>query len=65
MVAFVGAGIYPDFEKVKDLVKVRRTFEPDPENSDIYQKLFGDYQHLYRSLKKAYREANEKRFSLK
>ncbi len=64
VVAFVGAGIYPDFEKVKDLVKVRKTFVPDTGHTAVYQKLFEDYKRIYRSLKKTYREANEERLSI-
>ncbi len=65
VVAFVGAGIYPQFDKVNELVKVRKTFEPNPGYANIYLKLFEDYKNIYRSLKKTYREANEKRFSLR
>ncbi|RLC24931.1 MAG: hypothetical protein DRH21_04730 [Deltaproteobacteria bacterium] len=64
VIAFVGSGIYPGFEKVKDLVKVRKVFEPNPDHKDIYHEMFENYKDLYHSLKKTYRKANEKRFSL-
>ncbi len=64
VIAFVGSGIYPGFEKVKDLVRVRKVFEPNPDHTDIYHEMFENYKDLYHSLKKTYRKANEKRFSL-
>ena len=62
LVAAVGLGIYPDFESLKKVVKVDRTFQPQPGNAEIYDKLFGLYQEVYGDLKGFYRKLNKERF---
>ena len=64
MCAFVGSGIYKRFEEVNKIVKKNKVFSPDPENFEIYNKLFMDYKNIYRSLKGTYINANNKRFNL-
>ncbi len=61
LVAAVGLGLYPDFESLKKVVHVERTFEPDGANREIYDSIFDSYQDAYRSLKGFYRRLNEKR----
>jgi len=62
LVAAVGLGIYPDFESLRKVVKVDRTYEPQPENSEIYDALFHSYQEVYGSLRNFYRKLNKERF---
>ncbi len=62
MVAAVGLGIYPDFESLRNVVKLDKVFEPQPENSEIYDSLFHSYQEVYRSLRSFYRKLNKGRF---
>ena len=62
LVAAVGLGIYPDFKSLKKVVKVDRAFEPQPENSEIYDTLFHSYQKVYSDLKGLYRKLNKERF---
>lgn len=63
VVAFVGAGVYADFNCVKQFIQANETFSPNPENKSIYDKLFQDYKRLYQSLKISYTQANLKRFN--
>ena len=49
MVAAVGVGIYKDFEEAeKHMVKIRRRYEPNPENVKRYEDAFRtvSYTHL-------------------
>ncbi|MHA1907611.1 MAG: xylulokinase [Candidatus Thorarchaeota archaeon] len=64
MTAFVGAGIFPEFRTVKDIVKVTGTFNPKEENFEIYDSLFQSYKVLYESLKNLYKKTNEERFQM-
>ena len=63
MCAFVGAGIFADFTSVDKIVKPAKTFSPNIENKEIYDKLFVNYKDIYNSLKRTYHRANSKRFS--
>jgi xylulokinase len=62
LVAAVGLGIYPDFESLRKVVKVDRAFEPQSENSEIYDSLFHSYKEVYSNLRNFYRKLNKKRF---
>ncbi len=61
--ALIGLGEIEDFSKVKEFVQVDRKYVPNPENRKIYNKLFEDYKHVYKSLKQAYKQANGERFT--
>jgi xylulokinase len=61
LVAAVGLGIYPDFESLKKVVKVDKTFEPQEGNREVYDTLFHSYQEAYRSLRGFYKRLNERR----
>ncbi len=62
MTAFVGLGKIT-FDKVKEILKVDKTVKPNPDNFDIYDKLFEDYKRLYFALKDVYKKANFVRFT--
>lgn len=62
MCAFVGSGIFQKFESVNNIIKVKKQFDPNPENRDIYNELFVSYKNIYKGLKKAYIKANGERF---
>jgi len=62
MCAFVGAGVFADFNSVDKIVKPAKTFSPNPENKAIYDELFVNYKDIYNSLKGTYQRANSKRF---
>jgi len=43
-------------------VKTDRSYNPNPDNRPIYDKLFADYKNVYHALAKAYETANSDRF---
>jgi len=57
----VGMGIYPDFESLRKVVKVDSAYEPQGEDSGIYDSLFDRYQEVYRDLRSFYRKLNKER----
>jgi xylulokinase len=61
LVAAVGMGIYPDFESLRNAVRVDNVYEPRPANSEIYDSLFHHYQNVYGNLRSFYRRLNKPR----
>jgi xylulokinase len=55
--------IATDFSAVESIVGKNIEFNPNPENSAVYDRLFLDYKNIYKSLKKAYKQSNEVRFA--
>lgn len=62
VVALIGLGVLPSFAAAKDFVKTDRSYNPNPDNRPIYDKLFADYKNVYHALAKAYETANSDRF---
>ena len=63
LTAAIGLGLYPDFEALKQVVRVEHTFEPQSDNWEVYDHLYRAYKRLYRCLRDLYREVNEVRFA--
>jgi len=63
--AFIGSGLISDFNRVKDFIKENKRFIPGHYNKPVYDEIYRSYRELYFSLRKPYRHANQKRFSLK
>ena len=52
MLAGVGTGVWNSFEDaVRQTVRVKKQYEPDPEKKSIYDKGYGTYRKLYENLK--------------
>jgi xylulokinase len=52
MLAGVAAGVYASFDDaVRQTVSIKRTHEPNPENSRVYDKGYKFYRELYEKLK--------------
>ncbi len=62
-IAAIGLGIYPDFQTLKKVVRVTRTFEPKAENAEIYSELFDAYKKVYGALRGIHRQLNQERLS--
>jgi sugar (pentulose or hexulose) kinase len=58
MDAAVGVGIHPDFQTaVREMTRVRDTFEPDARAQNIYNELYQDvYRKMYQKLQPMYRD---------
>jgi len=62
LTAAVGLGLYKDFLSLKPVVRVTRTFDPQPANAKRYESLYCAYRELYGCLRRLYRTVNEERF---
>jgi xylulokinase len=50
----VGLGIYPDMDAVDDLIKVRRTVEPQEANQAVYERMYLMFRDFYTALAPIY-----------
>jgi len=46
----VGTGVIDDFEKIKDLIPLDRSYSPVAEDAKLYQELYLVYKALYSAL---------------
>jgi xylulokinase len=54
----VALGIYKDYAQIKEVVKVRKAFEPQQANRAVYDSLFESFKYLYKRLSPAYKALN-------
>ena len=60
MLAGVGTGVWNSFEDaVRQTVRVKKQYEPDPEKKDVYDRGYGTYRKLYENLKDLMNEGSE------
>jgi len=60
MLAGVGTGVWNSFEDaVRQTVRVKKQYEPDPEKKSVYDKGYGTYRKLYENLKDLMSEGSE------
>ncbi len=57
LLAAVALG-YMDYKDIPATVEVANTYDPDPANRDIYDRLFAQFKQIYRKNKKIYRTLN-------
>ena len=51
ILAAVGAGFYSDpLESLKDIVKVKETFEPNMQNHQMYSEFFDVWRNIYHNV---------------
>ena len=55
----LGLGEIETLDEVKQMVKVTRTYEPDPAGAAVYDRLFGTFKNLYKNNKKNFRELSK------
>ena len=51
----IGVGIWHDYEEATDLIKVEKTFVPDPKKHEVYNALYPIYRSAYSGLKDLYK----------
>ncbi len=56
--ASVGLG-YMEWDHVYKHVKISNEFKPNPENRQIYDKLYKEYLNIYKTMRKIYRRLNK------
>jgi xylulokinase len=54
----VALGIYGDYRDIKQVVRVRKTFEPDANNKKTYDRLFGYFKEMHHRLSPLYKSMN-------
>lgn len=59
LTAAVGMGILKDMEEIRDLVEVKKTYMPQPENKAVYDRNFKVFKNLYAANKKNFAMINE------
>ncbi|MBW2635203.1 MAG: xylulose kinase, partial [Deltaproteobacteria bacterium] len=56
-IASVGLG-YMTFEEIPQHIKIQHTFEPNPDNRQIYDDLFDVYLKIYKKNKDIFKQLN-------
>lgn len=57
ILAGVALGVYPSYtEAVRNLVRVKKIYDPDIRNRNIYEENYGKYKRLYQASKDVYKE---------
>ncbi|TFF94944.1 MAG: hypothetical protein EU544_03845 [Promethearchaeota archaeon] len=57
-IASVGLG-YIDWKDVANNVKYKNIYEPNPENRDLYDRLYEEFLNIYKETRKIYKRINE------
>ena len=50
VLGFISAGVLKGIEDTGSLVQAKKMYRPQPEATEVYQKLYGIYQRLYQNL---------------
>ena len=58
IIAMVGLGIINQFSDATPLIDIEKTFKPNPNNKDVYSKLFGEFEKIYKNNKKMFKNLN-------
>jgi xylulokinase len=53
----IGLGL-TDFEHAKEMIKMDRTYQPNPKNLPVYDRQFDIFKRLYKQNRKLYKELN-------
>ena len=61
---FVAEGVFNSFDDVNAFIRQKAVYKPDPDQKELYERLFTSYKAVYRGLKKAYAQANLDRFNI-
>ena len=56
-IASVGLG-YLKWEEIQNCCEISKIFTPNPENRNIYDKLFNEYLKIYKIMRKTYKSLN-------
>lgn len=62
MIAAVGLGKYKDFDSIKEIAQIDKTYDPNPVNAQIYDDIYSSFKDMYPALKKLYHQINSTRF---
>jgi xylulokinase len=54
----VGLGVIDDVAQAKQLIPAKKTFTPNPENKEVYDRNYEVYKSLYKNNKEAFKALN-------
>ncbi|MEM2987751.1 MAG: FGGY-family carbohydrate kinase, partial [Candidatus Bathyarchaeia archaeon] len=60
IIAMIALGHVKSFEDAEKLVKIDAVYKPNPQNTAVYEKIFKEFQNIYKNNKKMYRRLNLK-----
>lgn len=58
LLASMTLGYIDSFEDIKKYIKIENRYQPNPENCQLYDQLFGEFKNIYKQNKKFYRRMN-------
>ena len=58
--AAMGLGMYDSFDQAKEWAQIENTFEPNPENVEIYKEGFDRFKESYEAVKDVYKKWNRR-----
>ena len=63
LIASMGLGYIPSFPDIKKHIAISRTYQPNPANRQLYDRLFVEFKNIYRQNKKWYRRMNRETYA--
>ncbi|MBA7570527.1 hypothetical protein ES708_24454 [subsurface metagenome] len=58
IISLVGSGVLKNFSEANSLIKIKNKFKPNSNNKRIYEKLFTEFQNIYKNNKKMFKNLN-------
>ncbi len=58
IIALIGLGLFNNFTEVNSLIKIKKTYQPNIDNKEIYNKLFAEFLKVYKRNKKMFNNLN-------
>ena len=56
--ALIGLGKCNDFEDINRMIRIEKRYEPRPDHTAVYEKMYGLFRRLYPTLQDMYFELN-------
>lgn len=62
LLASKSLGFIDTYDQIKEYIRIRKTFSPNPENRDLYDTLFKKFKQIYKNNHKWYKDINSNIF---
>jgi len=59
LLASMSLGYINSFEEIKDYIKIKKTYQPNPDNRKLYDTMFKEFKNIYKQNKKWYKRMNQ------
>jgi xylulokinase len=60
LLASMSLGYIKSFEEIKNYIKIKNSFQPNPEHRELYDTMFKEFKNIYKQNKKWYKRMNQK-----